>query len=141
MKGDNSKLAADCSQWHHKTWGNSNKGQNRYRVVAFVNGKYHWLFEGSSRWECDDYNSNGAEYFGFSTGDLTIVASSMRNMIQNGARQKIQTQHYITRHSLPFHGQYNITQCKSMSMNKKGAFLHRPIKELVSQNLQPFEST
>ena len=73
MKGDNSKLAADCSQWHHKTWGNSNKGQNRYRVVAFVNRKYHWLLEGSSRWECDDYNSNGAEYFGLSTGDFWWV--------------------------------------------------------------------
>ena len=73
MKDDNSKLAADCSQWYDKTWGNSNRGQNRYRVVAFVNGKYHWLLEGSSRWECDDYNSNRAEYFGLSTGDFWRV--------------------------------------------------------------------
>ena len=73
MKDDNSKLAADCSQWSGKTWGNSYKGQNRYRVVAYVNGKYHWLLYGSSRWECDDYISNGAKYFGLSTGDFWRV--------------------------------------------------------------------
>ena len=72
MKNDNSKLAAHCSQWSGKTWGTSNKGQNRYRVVAYVNGKYHWLLEGSSRWECDDYKY-GAEYFGLSTGDFWRV--------------------------------------------------------------------
>ena len=72
MKDDNSKLAADCSQWHHKTWGNSYIGQNRHRVVAYVNGKYHWLLHGSSRWECDDYKY-GAEYFGLSTGDFWRV--------------------------------------------------------------------
>ena len=73
MNDDNSKLAADCSQWYGKTWGSSNKGQNRYRVVAFVYGKYHWVFFGSSRWECDDYISNGAEHFGLSTGDFWRV--------------------------------------------------------------------
>ena len=73
MKDDNSKLAADCSQWYDKTWGNSNKEQDRYSVVAFVSGKYHWVLFGNSRWECDDYNSNGAEYFGLSTGDFWRV--------------------------------------------------------------------
>ena len=71
MKDDNSKLAADCNQWSGKTWG-SGSG-NKFRVVAYVNGKYHWLLEGSSRWECDDYNYNGAEYFGLSTGDFWRV--------------------------------------------------------------------
>ena len=78
MKDDNSKLAANCIQWYRKTWG-SPSGTNRFRVVAFVNSKYHWLLEGSwlleggLRWECDDYNSNGAEYFGLSTGDFWRV--------------------------------------------------------------------
>ena len=73
MKDDNSKLAADCNQWRHKTWGYSKKGHNRYGVVAYVGGKYHWVLFGSSRWECDDYISNGAEYFGLSTGDFWRV--------------------------------------------------------------------
>ena len=67
MKDDNSKLAADCNQWFGKTW--SSGPGNRFRVVAFVNGKYHWVLFGSSRWECDDYKY-GAEYFGLSTGDF-----------------------------------------------------------------------
>ena len=67
MKDDNSKLAADCNQWFGKTWS------SRFHCVAFVNGKYHWLLAGSSRWECDDYNSNWAEYFGLSTGDFWRV--------------------------------------------------------------------
>ena len=70
MKDDNSKLAADCNQWSGKTWV-SGSG-NKFRVVAYVNGKYHWLLEGSSRWECDDYKY-GAEYFGLSTGDFWRV--------------------------------------------------------------------
>ena len=71
MKNDNSKLADDCNQWYRKKWGSGSR--NRFRVVAFVNGKYHWLLVGSSRWECDDYNSNGAEYFGLSAGDFWRV--------------------------------------------------------------------
>ena len=73
MKDDNSKLAADCNQWWNKVWGYSYFGKNRYRVVAYVHGKYHRRFEGSSRWECDDFRINGAEYFDLSTGDFWRV--------------------------------------------------------------------
>ena len=73
MKDDNSKLAVDCNQWGNKVWGYSYFGKNRYRVVAYVHGKYHWRLEGSSRWECDDFHINGAEYFDLSTGDFWRV--------------------------------------------------------------------
>ena len=73
MKDDNSKLAVDCNQWGNKVWGYSYFGKNRYRVVAYVHGKYHWRLEGSSRWECDDFHINDAEYFDLSTGDFWRV--------------------------------------------------------------------
>ena len=69
MKDDNSKIAADCNQWGNKQWGYSDKGVKRYRVVAYISGKYYWYLLGSL-WECDDYNSNNAEFFGLSTGDF-----------------------------------------------------------------------
>ena len=74
---------------------------------------------------------------------MTIVATSMRHMIQNGARQEIQTQHCLGLISvlnsqvlvnifcnstsyckifLSVSRQYNVTQCEGMSMNRKGAF-------------------
>ena len=71
MKDDNSKLAADCNQWYHKKWGSNSR--NRFHFVAFVDGKYHWLLVGSLIWECDDYNPNGTEYSGLSTGDFWRV--------------------------------------------------------------------
>ena len=73
MKDDNSKLAADCSQWYNKTWGVPLIGPNRYYLVAFVSWKYHWFLLENSLWECDDSNSNGTEYFGLSTGDFWRV--------------------------------------------------------------------
>ena len=64
MKDDNSKLAADCSQWGSKEWGYPHSGKSRYRIIAFVPWKYIWNFYGNSRWECDDYSFNDAEYSG-----------------------------------------------------------------------------
>ena len=65
MKDDNSKLAADCNQWGSNT--------HRYRIVAFVPWKYIWNLYGNSRWECDDYSFNDAEYFGLSASDFWRV--------------------------------------------------------------------
>ena len=73
MNDDNSKLPADCNQWYYKKWGKPKNGKNRYQIVAFVYGKYHWFLSGSSRWECDDYNSDGTKYFGLSQGDFWRV--------------------------------------------------------------------
>ena len=64
MKDDNSKLAADCNQWGSKEWGYPHSGKSRYRIIAFVPWKYIWNFYGNSRWECDDYSFNDAEYSG-----------------------------------------------------------------------------
>ena len=69
MNDDNSKLAADCNQWREKEWGYSYKGKDRFRVVAYVSGKYYWYLV-RSVWECDDVDSR-AEYL--STGDFWRV--------------------------------------------------------------------
>lgn len=42
MRDDTSKLAGECSRW--SSWGASSGGE-RFKVVAYVNGKYHWLFD------------------------------------------------------------------------------------------------
>lgn len=70
MRDDTSKLAGECSRW--SSWGAFSGGE-RFKVVAYVNGKYHWLFDnpGGLRWECDDYISS--EFFGLSTGDFWRV--------------------------------------------------------------------
>ena len=73
MKDENSKLAADCNQWGSKEWGYPHSGKSRYRLVAFVPWKYIWNFYGNSRWECDDYSFNDAEYFGLSASDFWRV--------------------------------------------------------------------
>ena len=73
MKDENSKLAADCNQWGSKEWGYPHSGKSRYRIVAFVPWKYIWNFYGNSRWECDDYSFNDAEYFGLSASDFWRV--------------------------------------------------------------------
>ena len=70
MKDDNSKLAADYNQWGNKEWGYFRSGKSRYRIVAFVPWKCMWNLYGSSRWECDDYSFNDAEYFGLSASDF-----------------------------------------------------------------------
>ena len=69
MKNDNSRLAGICSQWNRNQWGAGYSDDGRlYKVIAYVNGLYHWLLTpGSSRWECDDYN------VGVSSGDFWKV--------------------------------------------------------------------
>ena len=71
MHDDNSMLAANCNQWGEKEWGYSYQGENRFRFVAYVSGKYYWYLV-ESVWKCDDIYSL-EKYFGLSTGDFWRV--------------------------------------------------------------------
>lgn len=75
MDDDDSKTAGICNLWAEQRWGIAepvNKRLNDH--VNFVRGTHHWVLrDGSHRWECDDTNYPGVEYFDLSPGDFWKV--------------------------------------------------------------------
>ncbi|PFX19659.1 uncharacterized protein LOC111337884 isoform X3 [Stylophora pistillata] len=75
MDDDDSKTAGICNLWAEQRWGIAepvNKRLNDH--VNFVSGTHHWVLrDGSHRWECDDTNYPGVEYFDLSPGDFWKV--------------------------------------------------------------------
>ena len=78
MKNDNSMLAQLCDQWGRENgvskvgkWSaesfKDNEDERLYDHAAYVHGAHHWIV-GYSRWECDEYLSQG-----LSTGDFWKV--------------------------------------------------------------------
>ena len=68
LNGDNSQLAANCSQWNWKTgtWGYGNYWQEETRIYAytmFIANKYHVLVIGKEKVHlCDDVEYNGDKH-------------------------------------------------------------------------------
>ena len=65
MRGDNSKLAAQCERWGHENkyyvgkWGKKNqeREQRLYDRAAFVGYKYYWYLR-EDYWFCDDMTND-----------------------------------------------------------------------------------